>query len=174
MSLINSLFLEISSSVIRQLTGQLFTDTQLKSITTHAIGRYFSDWLPKPEEDKRARERVEEAREHIEKASSIISSMQSDLNSQTAQLDKLLIEIEEKKMLAERYEELAETSQEKFTAFRQEMEKALRKEIIAQSEQGKRVRQTASLIVWIFTLVLGAALGTYFKDVVSWGKTFLN
>jgi len=100
--------------------------------------------------------------------------MQSDLNSQTAHLDQLLTEIEEKKKLAERYQNLAEISQEKFEAFRLEMEETLRKEIIAQSDKGKRARQIASFLIWFFTLILGAALGTYFKDIVTWDRTFIN
>ena len=117
---------------------------------------------------------MEEARDHISKASSIILAMQVDLDSQTNQLDQLLIEIEEKKQLAVRYEELAETSQEKFAAFRKEMEDALRNEIVEQSEKGKRLRQVASLVIWIFTLILGAAMGAYFKDIVVWGSNLFT
>jgi len=63
--------------------------------------------------------------------------MKTDLESQTAQLDKLLQEIEEKKDLAERYEQLSTTNQERWNAFRKEMEDALRKELFAHSEQGR-------------------------------------
>jgi len=56
MSLISSIYIEILSSLSRGVTGQLFTDDQIKAITSHAIGRYLSDWLPEPEEEKKARE----------------------------------------------------------------------------------------------------------------------
>lgn len=171
MSLITKINSELVNALIRAITGELFTEKQVKSITQHAIGKYFADLFPAPEVERKARERVEEAREHIGKASSIIEEMQVDLENQTNQLDLLLIEIDEKKIIAERYAELAETNQEKFAAFRAEMEDALKKELIEQSETGKTLRQIASLIIWIFTLILGAALGTYFKEIIAYIKT---
>ena len=155
---------------MRSVTGHLFTETQIRKITSHAIGRYFAELFPEPEAERRARERVEEARDHITKASAIIAGMQSDLESQTVKLDKLLQEIEEKKNMAERYECLAKTNQEEWNAFRNEMEDALRKELISQSEQGKTMRRVASSIIWLVTLILGAALGTFFKEIVAWAK----
>lgn len=160
----------VGTELIRTLTGKLFTESQIRSITTHAVGKYFAEWLPEPEKDKAARERVEEAQGHIAKASSIIAGMQQELAAQTEQLDKLLSEIEEKKKLADQYAQLGKTNQEQFSAFRKEMEEVLRQELIAQSEQGKRLRQAASTVIWLVTLVLGAALGTYFREVLTWLK----
>ena len=51
------------------------------------------------------------------------------------------------------------------------MEGALRQELLAQSEKDKRLRRFASAILWLVTLVLDAALGTYFKEVVHWLRT---
>jgi hypothetical protein len=34
--------------------------------------------------------------------------------------------------------------------------------------KGKRLRQFVSAAIWLVTLVLGAALGTYFKEVFAW------
>lgn len=174
LSIINSIIFEISSSISRSLTGQLFTDGQIKSFTSNAIGRYFSGWFPQPKDERKARKRVEAAKEYIDKASSIITAMHSDLDSQTTQLDHLLMEIKKKKTLAKKYEELAETSQEKFSAFRHEMEEILREKIIEESGKGKRVRQAASFLIWSFTLILGAALGAYFKLIVAWCATIIN
>jgi hypothetical protein len=167
--LLNAVSIELS----RAVTGKLFTDAQIRSLASHAVGKYFVDWLPEPKEQRTARERVEEARQHIGKASSIITAMQSELSTQSTELDKLLVEIEEKKKLAQQYAHLAATNQEQFAAFRKEMEDVLRSELMAQSEEGKRLRQSVSFAIWFVTLVLGAALGAYFKEVLAWAKTLL-
>lgn len=170
---LSSIIDAVITELIRAVTGRLFTEEQIRSVTSHTVGKYFANWLPEPGQEKAARERVEEARSHISKASTIISAMQSELTAQTTQLDKVLLEIEEKKKLAEQYEQLAATKQEQFSAFRREMEEAIRQELVAQSENGKRVRQVASFSFWLVTLVLGAALGTYFKEVLAWLKSVL-
>lgn len=164
---------ELISAFFRILTGRLFTESQIREITSHTIGRYFAELFPEPAAERRARERVEEAREHITEASNIITAMKTDLESQTAQLDKLLHEIEEKKNMAERYERLSTTNQESWNAFRKEMEDALRKELFVHSEQGKTMRRVGSFVFWFVTLVLGAALGAYFTDIVAWVKNVI-
>lgn len=167
----SGLFDAISTELVRAVTGKLFTEAQIRSVTSHAVRKYFAEYLPEASQDRAARERVEEAREHIAKASEIIAQMHIELGSQTEQLERLLTEVEEKKRLAERYETLAKTNQEQFAAFRAEMENALRQELIVQSEKGKRLRRVASAFLWLVTLVLGAALGTYFKEVFQWLRT---
>lgn len=57
---------------------------------------------------------------------------------------------------------------------RMEMERAIREQLIAQANQGKRMRQVASLIVWLVTLVLGAALGAYFDPIVKTILAWVN
>jgi hypothetical protein len=47
------------------------------------------------------------------------------------------------------------------------MEEALRNELVAQANKGKRLRQSASFIIWLVTLILGAALGVYFPKIVA-------
>jgi|SRR5208283_3668720 len=158
----------VSAELFRAITGKLFTEKQIRAVSSNAVGKYFVDWFPKVGADKTARERVEEARGHIASASAIITDMQTELSAQTGHLDNLLVEIEEKKKLAERYADLAATNQQQLAAFREEMEEVLRKELIAQSEKGKRLRQVVSVAIWLVTLVLGAALGTYFKEVSAW------
>jgi len=96
--------------------------------------------------------------------------MQTDLESQSKQLDSLLEDIEEKKRLAEKYAQLAETNEAKFSAFKEEMGEALREELVQQSEQGKTLRRISSALIWLVTLLIGAALGTYFKDIIAWAK----
>ncbi len=93
--------------------------------------------------------------------------MQEDLETQDRKLGSLLKEVEQKKRLADRYQALANTNRESFDAFRAEMEDALRKELQEQAEKGKRIRRTVSIILWVITLIVGAALGAYFKDVVA-------
>lgn len=158
----------VNTELIRAVTGRLFTDNQIRQVASHAVGRYFADLLPEPADERAARERVEEAQSHIAKASNIIGELQAELGTQTQQLNQVLAEIEEKKQLAMRYEALAKTGQEQFSAFKAEMEGALRQELLAQSNRGKTVRRIASALLWLVTLLLGAALGTYFKEVLAW------
>jgi hypothetical protein len=167
------LFDAVAIELTRAVTGRLFNDEQIRAVSKSAFGKYFADWLPEPTDERTARERVEEARLHIGKASSIITQMQGELTQQSAQLDELLVQVEEKKKLAEQYGHLAATNQQQFAAFRMEMEEVLRHELVAQAEKGRRLRQTASFAIWLITLVLGAWLGTYFKDVWGWFKTLL-
>lgn len=169
----NTLIAQIYTELIRSLTGQLFTKDQISQITSHAIGKYFAEFFPESEREKKAQERVEEAKGHITEASAIIAEMQSDLESQTTQLDALLADIEEKKKLAEKYKELASTKQEKFAVFKEEMGASLREELVQQSEQGKTLRRISSIIIWLVTLLLGAALGAYFKDIVEWAQAII-
>lgn len=170
---LNRIFNALSTELIRAITGKLFTEEQIRSVTSNAVGKYLANWLPELGNEKAARERVDEARTHIATASAIVMDIQTELNAQTGALDKLLVEIEEKKKLAEQYAQLAATNQEQFSAFRREIEEVLRQQLVVQSEKGKRVRQVASAVIWLVTLVLGAALGTYFKEVFTWLKVIL-
>lgn len=154
----------VTAEIFRAITGKLFTEEQIRAVTTNAVGKHFAEWLPKIGADKAAHDRVEEARGHIATASAIITDMQAELNAQTGQLDKLLVEIEEEKKVAERYADLAATKQEQISAIRAEMEEALRRELVAQSEKGKTPRRIASAGLWLATLLLGV----YFKDLYAW------
>ena len=165
---------QIYTELIRSITGRLFTKKQIAQITSHAIGKYFAEYFPEPEREKKAIERVEEAKEHINEAGAIIAAMHADLEQQTSQLDALLEDIEEKKRMAEKYAELASTNQEKFAAFKDEMGQVLREELTQQSEQGKTLRRIVSTSIWLVTLIVGAALGAYFIDIVSWVKKIIN
>lgn len=166
----DTLFGAVGVELSRAITGRLFNDDQIRSVAKSAIGKYFADWLLEPADEHAAKERVEEARLHIDKASSIITQMQRELSQQSGQLDILLAEVEEKKKLAERYGHLAATNKGQSAAFRSEIEELLRKELVAQAERGRRLRQAASFAIWLFTLIVGASLGAYFKDVVAWVK----
>jgi hypothetical protein len=161
----------VTVELTRAITGRLFTEDQIRTVTKSAIGKYFSDFFPEIFDGKKARDRVEEARTHIDKASSIIGQMQTELAQQSEQLDMLLVEVEDKKKLAERYSQLATANRQLSDAMRAEMEEMLRKELIAQAEKGRKLRQLASFAIWLVTLVLGAWLGTYFKDVLVWLMT---
>ena len=168
MSSIVSLYGEFFNALSRAITGRLFTDDQIKNITSGAVGKYFADLFPTPKDEREAQAKVDAARKHITAASAIILDMQENLESQNQNLDHLLTEIEEKKKLADRYETLAQTGQQEFAAFRAEMEESLRKELQEQAAKGRRFRQVASLLIWLITLLAGAALGTYFQDILAW------
>jgi CHASE3 domain sensor protein len=159
---------ELISIAIRAMTGVLYTDSQIKTITSGATGKYLKEFFPYTKDELEAKNRVDTAREHIDAASTIIRDMQEDLEAQDVQLNELLDTIKEKKKLADRYQTLADTNKEAFVAFKIEMEEALRKELVEQATQGKRTRQAVSFVLWVITLVIGAALGTYFKDIMTW------
>lgn len=163
-----NLYTELVAQLVRTITGALYTDEEIKKITSGATGKYLKDFFPATKDEKDTQKRIISARNHIEEAGTIIRDMQDDLEAQDRQLNDLLTTIDEKKKLAYRYQTLAETNKEAFEAFRQEMEDALRNELEEQANQGKRLRQFASAIIWLVTLVAGAALGSYFKDVISW------
>ncbi len=167
MRLMTQVSTEFLSAIARAITGKLYTDEQIKTITAGAIGKYFSEFFPTPKDELAAQERVESARNHISAASSIIRDMQGDLETQDRTLGKLLKEVEHKKQLADRYQALANTNREAFDAFRAEMKDALRQELQEQAEKGKRIRQAVSAILWVVTLVAGATLGAYFNDIVT-------
>ncbi len=167
MDLITQVSTELVSAIARAITGKLYTDGQIKTITSGAIGKYFTQFFPTPKDEFAAQQRVDSARKHMSAASSIIRDMQEDLDTQDRKLGELLEEVEQKKQLADRYQSLANTNRKAFEAFRAEMEEALRKELQEQSTKGKRVRQAVSAILWLVTLVAGAALGAYFKDIIG-------
>ena len=54
----------LTKELLRALSGRLFTDAEIRGITSHAVGKYLKDWFPEPEKEQAARERVEEARHH--------------------------------------------------------------------------------------------------------------
>jgi hypothetical protein len=164
--IVNTVLLnEIVLFLLRVTTGQLFTDKQIKAITSHSVGQYFSSIFPEETKLTDQRHKIEAARVHIESAASIITEMRGDLEAQRVTLDLLLSEISEKRSTAHRYRTLAEANKDAVAALRTEMEDALRKELDRNSKAGSTIRRALSGIWWLTTLVLGAALGAYFKDL---------
>lgn len=161
---------ELVAALVRAITGRMFTEDQIKHLTSATVGKYFSEFFPTPKDELAAHERVEKAGEHMAAASTIIREMQQDLLEQEKKLSHLREEIDQKKQLAERYQVLAESSGKVFQAFREEMEDALRTELMQQAERGRRLRQVVSLVVWLITLLVGAGVGAYFRDIVAWVK----
>lgn len=168
----NLLASEVFGIIVRSITGRLYTDEQIKSVTSGAVGKYFAEFFPTPKEEIAAQERVGAARRHIEAANSIIRDMQEDLEMQDRKLGSLLAEVEQKRQLADRYQALAHTNQAVLEAFQAEMRDALRDELLDQDGRGKRIRQLASAVIWLSTLVIGAGLGAYFKELVTWFHAF--
>jgi len=156
--LINQLLGQVSRAVIQVITGKFLTDEQIRLISKNVVGAYFADLLPTPKNELEAKERIEQASLYITEASQIISGLQNDLDNQASQLDQIIREIEEKKKVANHYSMLAETNQKAFTAFKIEMEESIRKQLNAEANKGKRARQIVSAVMWLITLILGAAL----------------
>ncbi|HEY9628715.1 MAG TPA: hypothetical protein V6C84_15555 [Coleofasciculaceae cyanobacterium] len=154
---------ELVRELSKRATGKLFTEAQVQTLTKSIVGKYFSDWLPTPQREAEAEERISAARIHITEATKIISGLQDDLEKQANQLDLLAREIDEKKQIAERYTILAQTNQDALAAFKAEMEETVRKELNAQNEKGKIIRQTVSFASWLIALIAGAFLGAWFQ-----------
>lgn len=162
-----AIYTDVIKSITQIISGKLLSEEQIRKISSHVVGRHFAEFLSPTMDEKDTEKSVESARVHIAKASEIISNLQRSLEARSEQLNLIIAEVKEKKKLAERYSELAQIDQEKFAAFRAEMEEAIKEELVKQSEAGRRVRQTVSFFIWLITLVGGAALGAYFKEIVT-------
>lgn len=167
----SKLLVDVTQILSRFATGTLLTERQIVNVTNNVVGKYFADWFPKAKDAIEAEKRVDEAKRHIAEANRLIGTLKADLDSQAEQLQKLSNEIDTKRNLAERYAALAATNLQNTAAFRAELEEALRRELTAQANRGKRLRQMVSFTVWLLTLILGAALGAYFPQVVNWLRT---
>lgn len=165
---INALLDEATLALARIATGRLFTKEQIRHITRHSLGRYLEDLFPKDAEDLPRAERLSAARNHIENASVIIAEMRIELNAQAEALDRLVEEINEKKSLADRYASLASANKDAVSAMTMEIEEAIGNELARRSEEGRTARRVASATLALVTLVSGAALGAYFKDIIDW------
>lgn len=160
------LYYELSIQIFRILTGQLFTQKQIKDITEHAVGRYFKDLFPETAYLDRS-EKIAIAQNNISTASNIIAELKLDLDAQVETLNQLLEEIKEKQDVAQQYEELAKTNKDAARAVRAEIENSIRHELEIQSNKNRNIRRISSIIIWLLTLIAGGALGAYFKDIVG-------
>ena len=167
----SDLLIELTRILTRIITGKLLTDEQIGSLTGSVVGRYFAEWFPEPQDEAEAQRRVDTAKHHIAEATRLIGGLKEDLDAQANQLEELSKEIDEKRTLAERYAAMAATNQQAVAAFRAELEESLRRELSAQANRGKRLRQIASFTVWLVTLIIGAALGAYFPQLVQWVRS---
>ncbi|MFA4985307.1 MAG: hypothetical protein WC712_01865 [Candidatus Brocadiia bacterium] len=164
MSWVYNLYGGLGSELLRVASGRLFTEDEIRRITAGSVGRHLADLFPLPRDEQQAVDRVSAALTHISAASEIILEMQRSLETQSHNLKQLLAEIDDKKTLAERYETLAKIKREQLAALRKEIEESLRQELEAQAAKGRRAR----VLLWVLTLVAGAALGAYIKDIIGW------
>lgn len=148
-----------ATEISKAITGKLLTEEQINAITKNIVGRYFTDFLPTPQKELEAEERISNAKLHISEATKIIVSLQTDLEEQAQKLDLLAKEIEDKKQIAERYTVLAQTNQDTVNAYNTQMEETIQNALKAKSEEGKVTRIVLNLVGWSGTLVIGAILG---------------
>jgi hypothetical protein len=167
MSIISSVIIEITQMLSQGISGKLLAEEQIKRISRNVVGKYFTDFLPTPKDEAEVTEQVQSAHQHITGATHIISNLQKKLETQVQQLDRMVKDIEEKRQLADHYTTLAQSNRQLFDAFRKEMEDSVKIQLRSELEKGKRVRQIASVIVWLATLIAGAALGAYFIPLVN-------
>ena len=158
---------EISDELIRTLTGRLFSQSQIKQITDHSLGRYFKSLFPEDADTSSSQEKIVEAKNHIQSAVEIVDTLKRELSAQSETLEQLTSEIEEKKKTAEIYANLANTNVHAAEAMRDEIRMSIKNELLSQSETGRTIRRFASLIIWLVTLIAGAVLGNYFEEIIS-------
>jgi len=89
---------ELGIQITKMLSGQLLSDEQIKSVSKHATGKYFSSLLPEDKETLEQNKKIESARQHIESASEIMSEIRDEIHTQEESLKKILNKIEEKKL----------------------------------------------------------------------------
>lgn len=159
--------------LLRIASGNLLTEDQIKNISTHAVGKHFTDLFPEHNQRGSHKERLQQAQVHIEGATSIIGEMSSELESQKETLNALIQEIEQKKSHAEKYAELAKTNEVAASAIKDELETAVRAELTRSSQEGRWGRRLFSVFLWIATLIAGAALGNYFDTVVAFASSLI-
>jgi hypothetical protein len=70
---------ELARELSKRATGKLLTEAQVQTLTKSIVGKYFSDWLPTPQREAEAEERISAARIHITEATKIVSSTASTL-----------------------------------------------------------------------------------------------
>ncbi len=158
----------IAYSFVNGITGRLFTQKQIGDIAKSVISISFSPDAPDPADPTAAQERFDEARVHFAKANAIITDMQEELTQQSNKLGELHVEVATQKNLAAEYGRLAALSKEDSSAVRGAFEEAVRNGIAAEAEKGRTSRRIASAIWAVVTLVGGAWLGAYFKEIPSW------
>lgn len=164
---VSQIYTEALLQITRLLTGKLFTEDQINLITKHSLGKYLEALFPENEEELDRKQRISVAQDHILNASKIMAEMRVDLDAQAEAAEMLVSEIEEKKELAKKYSALAQNNQDAASAMRMEIEESIKQELRRQSLEGRAARRFVSILLWSFTLVIGAALGTYFKDITS-------
>jgi hypothetical protein len=121
-----ALAIDLARAAAQLITGRLLTSSQIESISESLVGKLLSDWLPKPEEDRRAQSRVRQAQEHIAKASEIVRELKVELDTQATHLDVLMRDIELKRAKAEEYAALVNADEATVRAIRTQMEEAVR------------------------------------------------
>ena len=164
----------IVAALSQLISGRILSEDQIKRISNDAIGKHFKDFLPIAEKDQTNQDRVEKAQESIARASGIIGEIKKDLDDQTRQLNEMLVKAETKKQQVEKYSALATMAESQAKAVREELTNTIRNELEAHTKKGRRVRQLVSLAAWLATLILGAALSSYFKDIWVWARTLLS
>ena len=154
----------ITSEVFRALTGRLFSKKQIDAITRNTVGRYLAVYFPPAEEGSAPEARIEQAGEHIAAAGRLIVELQQELEGRREALASLAEEIERGRQVADHYQALAKAGQELFAPLKAEMADAVRAELQEQADKGRVPR----VLLWVVTLLAGAALGYYFGPIVGW------
>ena len=159
----------IGQSLTQLITGKLLTDSQIRSISANVVGRYFTQWLATPKDEKQLDDRISEAKDHLTRATAVILELKGNLESQVSQLESASAELKTKREEAARYAVLAKLGSESVAATREELRATVRAELEAQSKQGRWWRQSVAFIVWLLTLVLGS----YLPQIVEWSRTHM-
>lgn len=90
-----------------------------------------------------------------------------------AQLEVIAKDLEAKRAKAEEYATLVKADEPTIRAMRSQMEEAVRRELEQQSLRGRRLRQVLAAVGWLFTLLIGSAMGSHWKEIEDWIRTVL-
>lgn len=107
---------------------------------------------------------IDDARNHMAAAGAIFDQLKSELDQKSVDLDTLAKQVEEKKIEAVHFSNLAGVGEAAFASFRKEMEESVQQSLQTQAKNGRLARITITIV----TLIVGAGLGAYFKDLVTW------
>ena len=168
---LQNLLLELTRILTRIITGRLLTAEQINGVTGTVVGKYFTDWFRSHRMRSKPRNVLTALSNTSQKPIESLAASNTTWIRRRNSWENSRWKLMKKRSIAERYAAMAATNETAVAAFRAELERALRRELTEQANRGKRLRQLASFTVWFVTLIMGAALGAYFPQIVHWVRS---
>lgn len=150
------------------ITTPIFYDMVSSSVDS-LVEKYLTKSITIPER-KNITDRANEAIQRIDEASKIMVEIKSELITGTSSLSTLRNEIQVQKGEANHYANLASINKELASSLTIEMNKIVAVKIQEGLDRGKRRRLICSVIVTVFTLLVGSVLGAYVQIWIQTGS----